>query len=75
MKFSRGVYLSIVYDLTIDLLTLTRLAWFYLISAMVGGFSSILAFGLIQMEGLSGVRGWQWIFVSRSAFVPVTSAN
>ena len=41
-----------------------RLAAFYLISALVGGFSAILAYGLMQMEGLSGVRGWQWIFVS-----------
>ncbi|KAK5104454.1 hypothetical protein LTS08_002343 [Lithohypha guttulata] len=40
-----------------------RLAWFYLTSVFVGGFSSILAYGLIQMEGLSGIRGWQWIFI------------
>ena len=43
----------------------SRLAAFYLISALVGGFSAILAYGLMQMEGLSGVRGWQWIFVRR----------
>jgi len=40
-----------------------RLAWFYLVSVFVGGWSSILAYGLIQMDGLSGVDGWQWIFI------------
>lgn len=47
-----------------SLLKLYSLAAFYLISVLVGGFSSILAYGLMQMEGLSGIRGWQWIFVS-----------
>lgn len=41
-----------------------RLAAFYLISVLVGGFSNILAYGLMQMEGVGGQRGWQWIFVS-----------
>jgi MFS family permease len=40
-----------------------RLAWFYLVSVFVGGWSSILAYGLIQMDGLSGIDGWQWIFI------------
>lgn len=41
-----------------------RLAAFYLVSVFVGGFSNILAYGLMQMEGVGGQRGWQWIFVS-----------
>ncbi|PGH02077.1 hypothetical protein GX51_04890 [Blastomyces parvus] len=41
----------------------TRLATFYLFSVLVGGFSSILAFGLMQMEGLQGYLGWRWIFI------------
>lgn len=40
-----------------------RLAWFYLISVLVGGFSNLLAYGLIQMDGLQGLGGWQWIFI------------
>lgn len=36
---------------------------FYLFSVGIGGLASILAYGLMQMEGLSGVRGWQWIFI------------
>ncbi|KAL7276758.1 hypothetical protein RUND412_000256 [Rhizina undulata] len=40
-----------------------RIAVFYLISVLIGSFSSILAYGLIHMEGLGGVRGWRWIFI------------
>ena len=27
------------------------------------GFGSILAYGLIHMEGVGGLRGWRWIFI------------
>ncbi|KAJ3519094.1 hypothetical protein NMY22_g13355 [Coprinellus aureogranulatus] len=40
-----------------------RLAGFYLISIFLGGFSSILAYGITFMKGLGGLNGWQWIFV------------
>ncbi|GBF63287.1 MFS transporter [Trichophyton mentagrophytes] len=45
----------------------TRLAIFYLISVLASGFSSILSFGLIQMEGLAGFHGWRWIFIVEGA--------
>jgi hypothetical protein len=41
-----------------------RLAVFYLLSILAGGFSNILAYGLMQMNGYGGLKGWQWIFVS-----------
>jgi hypothetical protein len=41
-----------------------RLAIFYLLSILAGGFSNILAYGLMQMNNLGGLKGWQWIFVS-----------
>jgi hypothetical protein len=40
-----------------------RIAWFYSINVIANGFGSLLGYGLIQMEGLGGLRGWQWIFV------------
>ncbi|KAM5454840.1 hypothetical protein MaudCBS49596_002137 [Microsporum audouinii] len=49
----------------------TRLAIFYLISVLVGGFSSLLSFGLIQMEGLAGFHGWRWIFIVEGAMTQV----
>lgn len=36
---------------------------FYVLSMIGGGFSNILAYGLMQMEGVGGLRGWRWIFV------------
>ncbi|TGZ81514.1 MFS general substrate transporter [Ascodesmis nigricans] len=44
-----------------------RMAAFYLVSVFVGGFSAILAYGLMQMEGRHGIRGWRWIFIVEGA--------
>ncbi|KAK2732399.1 hypothetical protein FQN57_002922 [Myotisia sp. PD_48] len=40
-----------------------RIAWFYSINVIANGFGGLLCYGLIQMEGLGGLRGWRWIFV------------
>ncbi|RMZ67692.1 tartrate transporter [Pyrenophora seminiperda CCB06] len=40
-----------------------RLGGFYLFSVGIGGLASILAYGLMQMEGTAGIRGWSWIFI------------
>jgi hypothetical protein len=51
-----------------------RLALFYLLSILAGGFSNILAYGLSQMSGVGGLQGWRWIFVSLSAISLPTGA-
>ncbi|KAJ5788498.1 hypothetical protein N7457_003488 [Penicillium paradoxum] len=40
-----------------------RNATFYLIGSMASGFGGILAYGLMQMDGIAGKAGWQWIFI------------
>jgi hypothetical protein len=40
-----------------------RLGGFYLFSVGIGGLANILAYGLMQMEGVGGLRGWRWIFI------------
>ncbi|CAG8104179.1 unnamed protein product [Penicillium olsonii] len=40
-----------------------RNATFYLIGSMASGFGGILAYGLMQMDGLAGKAGWRWIFI------------
>src|SRR6195952_212165 len=40
-----------------------RNATFYLIGSMASGFGGILAYGLMQMNGLSDISGWRWIFI------------
>jgi len=40
-----------------------RNAVFYLIGSMASAFGGILAYGLMQLNGRSGLSGWRWIFV------------
>jgi MFS family permease len=40
-----------------------RLAGFYLMSVLIGGLSSIFAYGLMQLDGTHGLSGWRWIFI------------
>lgn len=40
-----------------------RLAGFYLLTSLIGGFSSLLAYGLMQMDGIQGLAGWRWILI------------
>ncbi|CAG7854679.1 Uncharacterized transporter C11D3.18C [Serendipita indica DSM 11827] len=38
-----------------------RLACFYLMSVLAGGFASILSYGLYKLDGRNGRAGWRWI--------------
>ncbi len=40
-----------------------RYVAFYGIGCVAGALGGILAYGLSQMEGLAGLRGWRWIFI------------
>ncbi|GIZ47405.1 hypothetical protein CKM354_001049700 [Cercospora kikuchii] len=40
-----------------------RFALFYILGVVASGGSGILAYGLQQMDGLSGYTGWRWIFI------------
>jgi MFS family permease len=42
-----------------------RNAVFYLIGSMASAMSGILAYGIMQMNGLAGLAGWRWIFIVR----------
>ncbi|KAJ4483508.1 major facilitator superfamily domain-containing protein [Lentinula aciculospora] len=48
-----------------------RLAAFYLISILTGGFSAIMAYGFSQLAGRAGLNGWSWIFVIEGALTIV----
>ncbi|KAI9263410.1 major facilitator superfamily domain-containing protein [Phascolomyces articulosus] len=41
----------------------TRLAFFFGCSTLAGAFGGVLAYGIMQMEGIRGLHGWQWIFI------------
>jgi MFS family permease len=40
-----------------------RNAVFFLIGILASALSGIIAYGLMQMDGLGGLAGWRWIFV------------
>jgi hypothetical protein len=40
-----------------------RYSAFYLIGCVASAFSGILAFGIMQMNGVANLGGWRWIFV------------
>jgi len=40
-----------------------RYSVFYFIGSCASAFAGILAYGLMQMQGLAGYRGWRWIFI------------
>ncbi|KAI1767040.1 major facilitator superfamily MFS-1 [Hypoxylon sp. FL1150] len=40
-----------------------RYSVFYLLGSAASACSGILAFGLMQMDGLAGISGWRWIFI------------
>jgi len=40
-----------------------RYASFYLVGCVASAFGGILAFGLMQMDGVANYRGWRWIFI------------
>lgn len=61
MRFRNGKTTVVIFEGRADICG--SLAFFYILSVLVGGFSNILAYGLMQMEGVGGQRGWQWIFV------------
>ena len=40
-----------------------RYSIFYLIGCLASACSGILAYGIMQMNGVAGYRGWRWIFI------------
>lgn len=40
-----------------------RYSCFYILGSLASACAGILAYGLMQMKGLQGLNGWQWIFI------------
>ena len=45
----------------------TRIAYFYSTSAIAGFVGGLVAYGVLQMGGVGGLRGWQWLFLLEGA--------
>ncbi|WRT63133.1 uncharacterized protein IL334_000036 [Kwoniella shivajii] len=51
-----------------------RLAFFFSATSLAGAFSGLLAAAILNMEGISGKRGWQWIFILEGLLTVVCGA-
>lgn len=51
-----------------------RYSVFYLLGCVASAFSGILAFGLMQMEGLADLGGWRWIFIMEGVLTCIIAA-
>jgi MFS family permease len=45
-----------------------RIAVFYIISSIAGGFSPIIAWGISHLNKKQHIAGWSWIFIIEGAF-------
>merc|ERR1712000_288438 len=59
--FPGCVYLISTWYVRYDLQK--RYSVFYLIGCVASACSGILAYGLMQMQGVAGYNGWRWIFI------------
>jgi MFS family permease len=50
-----------------------RVAFFFSAASASGAFGGVLAYGLSQMDGVGGKRGWQWIFILEGLLTIVVS--
>ncbi|KAF3088032.1 hypothetical protein TWF569_006080 [Orbilia oligospora] len=48
-----------------------RYAVFYIVGCVASAFAGILAYGLMQMNGLEGLTGWRWIFIMQGVITCV----
>ncbi|KAF2096325.1 retrograde regulation protein 2 [Rhizodiscina lignyota] len=40
-----------------------RIAYLFIASALSGAFGGLLAFGILHMDGTSGMAGWRWLYI------------
>ncbi|KAL8657956.1 MAG: hypothetical protein Q9202_007640 [Teloschistes flavicans] len=74
--FEAGVYPSAVYLLATWYSRYDvgkRYFGFYVIGCIALAFGGILAYGLMQMDGLAGRSGWRWIFIMEGAITCAAS--
>lgn len=45
-----------------------RVAYLFSCSALSGAFGGLLAYGLLKMDGVSGVAGWRWVYIIEGIF-------
>lgn len=52
-----------------------RISAFFSATSISGAFSGLLAFGIINMEGIGNRPGWAWIFILEGLFTVLFGAS
>lgn len=42
----------------------TRIAFLFGSAAISGAFGGLIAYGIVQMNGLAGLEGWRWLYIT-----------
>ncbi|CCH41671.1 putative transporter [Wickerhamomyces ciferrii] len=50
-----------------------RVSYLFTAAALAGAIGGLLAYGLLKMDGLHGLKGWQWLFIIEGC-ISVTGA-
>ncbi|TVY65500.1 putative transporter, partial [Lachnellula suecica] len=45
-----------------------RVSYLFCCTALSGAFGGLLAYALLQMDGVSGVAGWRWVYIIEGLF-------
>ncbi|KAI4841677.1 MFS general substrate transporter [Aureobasidium sp. EXF-8845] len=45
-----------------------RVAYLFVCTALAGAFGGLLAYGILQMDGVSGLAGWKWVYIIEGLF-------
>jgi MFS family permease len=48
--------------------TSKRFAWFFIGNMLAQAASGLVAYGILQMRGVGGLAGWQWLFILEGLF-------
>ncbi|OLN97852.1 putative transporter C1683.12-like protein 5 [Colletotrichum chlorophyti] len=55
-----NLYLTMVYKRDEQA---KRVSYLFVCSAIAGAFGGLLAYALLQMDGVAGYAGWRWVFI------------
>ncbi|PQE30231.1 major facilitator superfamily transporter protein [Rutstroemia sp. NJR-2017a WRK4] len=50
-----------------------RVGYLFSCAALSGAFGGLLAYGILQMDGVSGVAGWRWVYIIEGIFSVVVA--
>ncbi|THY87632.1 MFS general substrate transporter [Aureobasidium pullulans] len=45
-----------------------RVAYLFVCTALAGAFGGLLAYGILQMDGVAGQAGWRWVYIIEGIF-------